>query len=130
MMATAAEQILKTILDEVKTIAKTETIIGEPINIANNTIIPVCKICIGFGGGGGEGEMKEKKGGGTGGGGGGGVKIDPAAFIVIKGEEVTVLGTKPGRLESLFETVPGIIDKIKEAKEARKAKKKEEEEKK
>ena len=129
-MATAAEQILKTILDEVRTFAKTETIIGEPINIANNTIIPICKICIGFGGGGGEGEIQEKKGGGTGGGGGGGVKIDPAAFIVIKGEEVTVMGTKPGRLESLVESVPGIIDKIKEAKEARKAKKKEEEEKK
>ena len=128
-MATAAEQILKTILDEIKSFAKTETIIGEPINIANNTIIPVCKICIGFGGGGGEGEMKEKKGGGTGGGGGGGVKIDPAAFIVIKGEEVTVLGTKPARLESLFETVPGIIEKIKEVKEARKAQKKEEGEK-
>jgi uncharacterized spore protein YtfJ len=129
-MATAAEQILKTILDEVRTFAKTETIIGEPINIAGNTVIPICKICIGFGGGGGEGEMKEKKGGGTGGGGGGGVKIDPAAFIVVKGEEVTVMGTKPGRLESLVESVPGIIDKINEAKEARKAKKKEEEEKK
>ena len=73
---------------------------------------------------------KFSEGGGTGGGGGGGVKIDPAAFIVIKGEEVTVMGTKPGRLESLVESVPGIIDKIKEAKEARKAKKKEEEEKK
>ena len=108
-MATAAEQILKTILDEVKTIAKTETIIGEPINIANNTVIPVCKICIGFGGG-------------------GGVKIDPAAFIVVKGEEVTVMGTKPGRLESLVESVPGIIEKIKEAREAKKAKKEKEEE--
>ena len=129
-MATAAEQILKTILDEVRAFAKTETIIGEPINIAGNTIIPICKIAIGFGGGGGEGEMQEKKGGGTGGGGGGGVKIDPAAFIVVKGEEVTVMGTKPGRLESLVESVPGIIDKINEAKEARKAKKKEEEEKK
>ncbi len=129
-MATAAEQILKTILDEVRSIAKTETIIGEPINIANNTIIPVCKIWMGFGGGGGEGEMQEKKGGGAGGGGGGGVKIDPAAFIVVKGEEVTVMSTKPGKLESLFESVPGLIEKIQEAKEARKAKRKEEEEKK
>jgi uncharacterized spore protein YtfJ len=129
-MSTTAEQILKTILDEVKTIAKTETIIGEPITIANNTIIPVCKVCIGFGGGGGEGQMQEKKGGGAGGGGGGGVKIDPAAFIVIKGEEVNVLGVKPGKLESLFESVPGIIEKIREAREAKKGKKEKEEEKK
>jgi uncharacterized spore protein YtfJ len=121
-MTSTAEQILKTLLDEIKTIAKTETILGEPINVGNNTIIPVCRILIGFGAGGGEAETKEKKGEAGGGGGGGGVKVEPAAFIVIKGEEVTVLGAKPGKLEGLFEAVPGIIEKI------QKAKKKEEKE--
>ena len=125
-MASTAEQILKALLDEIKTIAKTETILGEPINIGSNTIIPVCRILIGFGAGGGEGEIQEKKGGGTGGGGGGGVRVEPAAFIVIKGEEVTVLGAKPGKLEGIFEAVPGIIEKIQKAK---KTKKEEEEQK-
>jgi uncharacterized spore protein YtfJ len=119
-MASTAEQIMKTLLDEIKTIAKTETILGEPINIGANTIIPVCRILIGFGAGGGEGEIQEKKGEGTGGGGGGGVKVEPAAFIVIKGEEVTVLGAKPGKLEGLFEAVPGIIEKIQKAKKTKK----------
>lgn len=96
-MASTAEQILKTLLDEIKAIARTETILGEPINIGSNTIIPVCRIMLGFGAGGGEGEIQEKRGG-SGGGGGGGVKVEPAAFIVIKGEEVTVLGAKPGKL--------------------------------
>ncbi len=118
-MASTAEQILKTLLDEIKTIARTETILGEPINVGNNTIIPVCRILMGFGAGGGEGEIQEKKGG-TGGGGGGGVKVEPAAFIVIKGEEVTVLGAKPGKLEGLFEAVPGIIEKIQKAKKNKK----------
>ncbi|MCK4224801.1 MAG: sporulation protein [candidate division Zixibacteria bacterium] len=125
-MASTAEQILKALLDEIKTIAKTETILGEPINVGNNTIIPVCRILIGFGAGGGEAETKEKKGEAGGGGGGGGVRIEPAAFIVIKGEEVTVLGAKPGKLEGLFEAVPGIIEKIQKAK---KTKKEEEEQK-
>lgn len=118
-MASTAEQILKTLLDEIKTIARTETILGEPINIGNNTIIPVCRILMGFGAGGGEGEVQEKRGG-SGGGGGGGVKVEPAAFIVIKGEEVTVLGAKPGKLEGLFEAVPGIIEKIQKAKKTKK----------
>lgn len=125
-MASTAEQILKALLDEIKTIAKTETILGEPINVGNNTIIPVCRILIGFGAGGGEAETKEKKGEAGGGGGGGGVRIEPAAFIVIKGEEVTVLGAKPGKLEGLFEAVPGIIEKIQKVK---KTKKEEEEQK-
>jgi len=119
-MPSTAEQILKTLLDEIKTIARTETILGDPITVGANTIIPVCRIMFGFGAGGGEGEMQEKKGGGTGGGGGGGVKVEPAAFIVIKGEEVTVLGAKPGKLEGLFEAVPGVIEKIQQIKKAKK----------
>lgn len=124
-MASTAEAIIKTLMDEIKTITRTETILGAPINIGNNTIIPVCRIMVGFGAGGGEGEMKEKQGG-SGGGGGGGLKVEPAAFIIVKGDEVTVHGAKPGKLEGLFETVPGIIEKIQKVKKA----KKEEEEKK
>jgi uncharacterized spore protein YtfJ len=104
----------------------TETILGDPINVGNNTIIPVCRIMVGFGAGGGEGEMKEKQGG-SGGGGGGGFKVEPAAFIVIKGDEVTIHGAKPGKLEGLFEAVPGIIEKIQSAKKSKKGKEEEEE---
>ncbi|MGB2768860.1 MAG: spore germination protein GerW family protein [Candidatus Zixiibacteriota bacterium] len=124
-MASTAEAIIKTLMDEIKSITRTETILGDPINVGSNTIIPVCRIMVGFGAGGGEGEMKEKQGG-SGGGGGGGLKVEPAAFIVIKGDEVTIHGAKPGKLEGLFEAVPGIIEKIQNAKKA----KKEEEEKK
>ena len=125
-MASTAEAIIKTLMDEIKSITRTETILGDPINVGSNTIIPVCRIMVGFGAGGGEGEMKEKQGG-SGGGGGGGLKVEPAAFIVIKGDEVTIHGAKPGKLEGLFEAVPGIIEKIQSAK---KSKKEEEEEKK
>ncbi len=124
-MSSAAEQILNTLLDQIKTIARTETILGDPISIGPNTIIPVCRIMFGFGAGGGEGEIQQKKGGGTGGGGGGGVKIEPAAFIVIKGEEVTIMGAKPGKLEGLFEAVPGMIEKIQQIKKAKKEEKEE-----
>ncbi len=125
-MPSTAEQIIKTLMDEIKTIARTETILGEPITLGSNTIIPVCRILLGFGAGGGEGEMEAKKGGGSGGGGGGGLRVEPAAFIVIKGDEVTVMGAKPGRLEGLFEAVPGIIEKIQKAKKAKKEEEKEE----
>lgn len=124
-MASTAEAIIKTLMDEIKTITKTDTILGEPINVGNNTIIPVCRIMVGFGAGGGEGEMKEKRGG-SGGGGGGGVRIEPAAFVVIKGDEVTVTGARPGKLEGLFEAVPGIIEKIQKAKQAKKEEEKKE----
>jgi uncharacterized spore protein YtfJ len=125
-MPSTAEAIIKTLMDEIKSITKTETILGEPINVGNNTIIPVCRIMVGFGAGGGEGEMKEKRGG-SGGGGGGGLRVEPAAFIVVKGDQVSIMGTKPSKLEGLVEAVPGIIEKIQKAKKTKKEEEKEEE---
>jgi uncharacterized spore protein YtfJ len=81
----------------------------------------VCKITLGFGAGGGTGGSKEK-GEGLGSGGGGGVCIYPAAFIVIKGDEISVLGIKPGKWEYILEAIPGIIDKFREGKKSKKEK--------
>jgi uncharacterized spore protein YtfJ len=125
-MPSAAEQIIKTLMDEIKAIARTETILGQPLTVGGATIIPVCRIMLGFGAGGGEGEMEAKKGGGSGGGGGGGVKVEPAAFVVIRDEEVTVMGARPGKLEGLFEAVPGIIEKIQKTRKSKKEEEKEE----
>jgi uncharacterized spore protein YtfJ len=127
-MDNPARELIKSILDELKAIAKTETIVGEPITVGDKTIVPVCKITLGFGAGGGTGGTKEK-GEGTGSGGGGGVVIFPAAFIVIKGDEVSVLGVKPGKWEYILEAIPGLIDKLKEGRKSRKEKEKEKEEK-
>jgi uncharacterized spore protein YtfJ len=121
-MENPAQQLIKSILDELKTIAKTETIVGDPITVGDKTIIPVCKITLGFGAGGGSGEAKEK-GGGLGSGGGGGAIVYPAAFIVIKGEEVSLLGVKPGRWEPVLEAIPEIIDKFREKKKTKKEEK-------
>ena len=120
-MENPAQELIKSILEELKAIAKTETIVGEPITIGDKTIVPVCKITLGFGAGGGTGGAKDK-GEGTGSGGGGGVAIFPAAFIVIKGDEVSVLGVKPGKWEYILEAIPGIIEKFREGKKGKKEK--------
>ncbi len=120
-MENPAQELIKSILDELKAIAKTETIVGEPITIGDKTIVPVCKITLGFGAGGGTGGAKDK-GEGAGSGGGGGVAIFPAAFIVIKGDEVSVLGVKPGKWEYILEAIPGIIEKFREGKKGKKEK--------
>ncbi|MFQ5793726.1 MAG: GerW family sporulation protein [Candidatus Bipolaricaulia bacterium] len=128
-MAALPEDLIRTIMEEIKTVAKTESIIGDPITVADTTIIPVSKISIGFGGGSGEGTEKEKGATGGGGGGGGGVKIEPTAFIVIRKDQVSLLATKPGKLETILETIPDLIEKIREAKgKGKKAKEEKEEE--
>ena len=109
------QDLISTIVEELKSMAKTESIVGEPIKVDGKTIIPVIKISMGFGGGGGE-DTSDKKGG-TGGGGGGGIKVEPVAFIVADEEEVSLLPIKPKSLDKVVEVVPELISKIKSAKE-------------
>ena len=120
--------LLEALAAQVRELAKSETVIGEPLVLGDATIVPVTRVTVGFGGGSGSGEVNEaaktEKAGGTGGGGGGGVRIAPAAFIVMQRGEVSVLAApgKRGALAEMFEQVPDLIEKIVAAQQAKAAK--------
>jgi len=107
----ALEETLKTVLDEFKSIASADTIIGKPIISGNSTIIPVSKVSIGFAGGGAT-NVDKNKGSGTGT--GGGASIEPVAFIIITNGEVTVHTIKKGDLGlgELLEKIPGLVNRF------------------
>lgn len=111
-MPNKLQELLSSIMIELKHIAATETIIGKEVTIGNKTVVPVSRIMIGFGVGGGEGSS-EKQGEGFGGGGGGGARVEPVGFIVIDGDNVSFLPTKPGKFEGLVEAIPGVLEKFK-----------------
>jgi sporulation protein YtfJ len=127
------ESFVKSMLDQLKQMATTETIVGKPVTIEDKTVLPVIKFSIGFGAGGGEGtgeaptskEGKTGKGGGYGQGGGGGIKIDPVAFVTVHEGKVMLLPiTKTGaNIERLVEAVPDLIEKIKAIREKKEEKK-------
>ena len=60
--------VIKTALDQMQYMAKTETVIGEPIVSGPVTLIPVSKVSIGFAAGGSGQAEKRGSGAGTGGG--------------------------------------------------------------
>jgi uncharacterized spore protein YtfJ len=102
--------VIKAALDQIQTIAKTETIIGEPIVVGSVTLIPVSRVSIGFAAGGGGKDTKTNSGAGT----GGGVTITPIAFISIINDRVQVLPVEkndPG-LGKILAMAPDIISKI------------------
>lgn len=113
-MATVSESIIKTLLEELKNIARTETVIGKEFQAGEFTLIPVSRVTLGASAGGCSGGLRpETKR--EGGGGGGGVKIDPIAFIAIKGGEISFHGIrKGGTLERVLERIPEIAEKIME----------------
>ncbi len=127
-MSNNVVDILKGVVGELREIAKSETIIGEPVTVGNRTVIPVVKISVGFGAGGGQGE-DDKSRSGFGGGGGGGVKIDPAAFIILDEKGVSLLPVAKGKWENVIDAIPGIAKKLSKLKEKLKKEKPQESEK-
>jgi uncharacterized spore protein YtfJ len=109
------ETLLKATLAEVERLLNTRTVVGEPITIEGNTIIPLVAIGFGFGGGGGSGKEQKavsREGLGAGSGGGGGVK--PVAIIIVNKDGVRVEPVRRGAatmVEKVGEAVGKILDK-------------------
>lgn len=109
-------------LAEVRSMADSQTIIGEPIVVGETTLIPVSKVSIGVGLGGG---TYGKESGNNAGAGGTGLTVSPVAFIVISkngtptllnvGSEFAspkISGTV-NEIDKALDDVPEIISKVK-----------------
>jgi uncharacterized spore protein YtfJ len=102
--------VIKTALDQMQYMAKTETVIGEPITAGNVTLIPVSRVSIGFAAGGGGRDDKAGAGAGT----GGGVTVTPVAFISIKDDRVQVHPVSPSDpfVSKIIAAAPDIAKKV------------------
>lgn len=110
-MTTVTSEIIGKLMEELRTVAKTETILGQEIKVGEYSLIPVSRVSLGLGAGGGHGSDSKKTG--EGGGGGGGVVVTPIAFIVSKGEDISFHAIKPGSfMDRIFEQLPGVAEKI------------------
>jgi len=127
------EAILKAAVSEIKSMLSSKSVVGEPITIAENTVIPLVSMGFGFGAGGGSGSgtlnSDSKAGQGMGGGSGGAGGIKPVAVVVMGpgGVRVEPLKGRSGViLERMADTVAGVVNKAaseKIEKPAKKAKK-------
>ena len=117
----SVEDLIKTVLDELREIVKTETVVGEPISAGEAIIVPVSKISFGFAAGGaGQSAEKTGKGSGT----GGGATVEPIAFVVVVGGKVQIvpLEKRDTGLWKVLELVPEALGKIKDFKGKREKK--------
>ena len=103
------ERLLKTAMSEVEQMLSTKTVVGEPITIEGNTLIPLISIGFGFGAGGGTGKANGgQEGEGTGGGTGGGGGVKPVALIIINKDGVRLEPIK-GATSSMLEKVAEVV---------------------
>ena len=106
-----AKDLITTLLEGFKAVAKTETIVGEGIKAGEFTVLPVSKVSLGIGAGAGTEQIKTS--GGSGGAGGGGICVQPIAFLVVKEGEVSVINLQrmPAVIESFFGKIPDMMEK-------------------
>jgi uncharacterized spore protein YtfJ len=114
------QNLYETVSEQLGAMAQSDIAVGAPIAVGNVTLIPLCRVSVGFGAGGGTGEgnvnhRKQQCGRGTGGGTGGGGKVRPVAVIVFseQGVEVLQVGDSCSRLEKFLEKIPELVSHFK-----------------
>ena len=101
-------------LKSLRSLVDVNTIIGEPITTAEGVmIIPISKVSFGYASGGSDLPV-QKEGDLFGGGTGGGVTIQPLAFLVVNGKDVSLLQMQSAdsTADRIVNAVPGLMDKV------------------
>ena len=121
------EGLMLTAMNSIKDMIDVNTIIGEPIQAANNiAVIPISKVSFGFAAGGSEfkGETVDEYNKSDkdeqiqyrlpfGGGAGAGVSVNPVAFLVIQGNVVKLLPVNHSTsLDKLLDYIPDLFEKV------------------
>ena len=106
-------------MEKIHTMVDANTIIGTPIQTGDVTLIPVSRLSFGVAGGGTEFSTKKQTAGDNsfGGGSGASAKLEPVAFLIIRGESVKLLPVAPPpatTVDRVIEVVPEVVDKVTE----------------
>lgn len=116
-MSQSLPNMLESTLAKLREMVDSNSVVGDPIQTPDGaTILPICKVTVGYGGGGSDFATKSNPQAGQYGGGVGiGVKVTPIAFLIIKGESVRMLPVAaPANTtaDRVVEMVPDVIDQI------------------
>ena len=101
------ENLAETLLEKLRWISQAETVVGKPIQSGDTTIVPVSRVSVGFGVTGNS--DTERRGSG------GGARVDPIAFLVIRGDDVKVMpvNKETSILSKVSDLIPEVLATIK-----------------
>ena len=120
------QNLVRISLGEIEKILSTKSVVGDPVTVEDNTIIPLVSMGFVFGAGGGSGKGRKDQAEGTGGGTGGGGGIRPVAVIVVNKEGVRIVPIKRG-LAPVAERIADVVARVMERRGEKKKEQKGEE---
>lgn len=106
--------LMSTVMENIKGMVDVNTIIGDPVETANGTIIiPVSKVGFGFAAGGSDIPSRSEAqpfGGGS----GAGVSISPIGFLVVASDQIKFIPISSGNtpVDKLIDYIPTAFEKI------------------
>ena len=103
-------EMMSTTMEKIRSMMDANTIIGDPIQTGEVTLIPVSRLSFGFASGGSDFVTKNQKPGAEntfGGGSGASAKMEPVAFLIIKGDSVKLLPVDMAVLDQIL--IPDVI---------------------
>ena len=103
-------EMMSTTMEKIRSMMDANTIIGDPIQTGEVTLIPVSRLSFGFASGGSDFVTKNQKPGAEntfGGGSGASAKMEPVAFLIIKGDSVKLLPVDVTVLDQVL--IPDVV---------------------
>ena len=107
--------LMSTVMENIKGMIDVNTIIGEPVETSNGTlIIPISRVGFGFAAGGSDIPTKTPGESPFGGGSGAGVSISPVGFLVVTADQIKMVPVSSGNtpIDKLVDYIPVAIDKV------------------
>lgn len=116
-------QMMSITMEKIREMGDVKTIIGDPIEAGDTTIIPVSKVSYGFASGGSDLPAKQNPKDLFGGGAGAGVTVQPIAFLVVSKDgnvRLMQISDSDDKVSNIIRSVPELIDKISDMIKSRK----------
>lgn len=116
-------QMMNITMEKIREMGDVKTIIGDPIEAGDTTIIPVSKVSYGFASGGSDLPAKQNPKDLFGGGAGAGVTVQPIAFLVVSKDgnvRLMQISDSDDKVSNIIRSVPELIDKISDMVKSRK----------
>ncbi|MDR3179237.1 MAG: GerW family sporulation protein [Oscillospiraceae bacterium] len=111
------ENLMSSSMQKIREMVDVNTIVGDPILVAENvSIIPISKVTYGFGAGGSDFlNKKNNEKNLFGGGSGAGISISPIAVLVVKNDNVKLIQVEPfhSSLDKIIDMAPDFLEKVK-----------------
>ena len=117
-MSHPVSDLMSNTMEKIREMMDANTIVGKPIEIGGVTVVPVCKISIGYASGGtdfAQKNQKTNKDNSFGGGAGMGVNVTPISFLVINEGNVRIIAAEqpaPNTVDKVIDLVPNVVDKV------------------